>query len=224
LAVAEGRYQDALEEVRNRQAILVQRRSELEIARQQLSDTAIVSPIDGAVSERQAAVGQYLPAGAPVATLVRTHPLRLRLAVPEREARFVRAGQTVDLTVEGDPGKYQGRVARLSPAIAESNRTLMIEAEVPNDQGALRPGSFAKADIIVESSQRIVTVPQDAIVNFAGIEKVLTVVKNAAVEKRVRTGRRIADRVEIVEGLAAGDEVIVKPGNLVAGEPVQVVR
>jgi RND family efflux transporter MFP subunit len=224
LAVAEGRYQDALEEVRNRQAILVQRRSELEIARQQLSDTAIVSPIDGAVSERQAAVGQYLPAGAPVATLVRTHPLRLRLAVPEREARFVRAGQTVDLTVEGDPGKYQGRVARLSPAIAESNRTLMIEAEVPNDQGALRPGSFAKANIIVESSQRIVTVPQDAIVNFAGIEKVLSVAKNVAVEKRVRTGRHIADRVEIVEGIAAGDEVIVKPGNLVAGEPVQVVR
>jgi len=64
LAVAEGRYQDAIEEVRNRQAVLVQRRSELEIARQQLADTAIVSPIDGAVSERQAAVGQYLPAGA----------------------------------------------------------------------------------------------------------------------------------------------------------------
>jgi RND family efflux transporter MFP subunit len=224
LAVAEGRYQDSIEEVRNRQAVLVQRRSELEIARQQLADTAIVSPIEGAVSERQAAVGQYLPAGAPVATLVRTHPLRLRLAVPEREARLVRVGQTVDLTVEGDPSKYQGRVARLSPAIAESNRTLMIEAEVPNGQGALRPGSFAKADIVVESGQRIVTVPQDAIVNFAGIEKVFTVEKNAAVEKRVRTGRRIADRVEIVEGLAIGDVVVVRPGNLVVGEQVQVIR
>ena len=224
LAVAEGRYQDAIEEVRNRQAVLVQRRSELEIAGQQLADTAIVSPIDGAVSERQAAVGQYLPAGAPVVTLVRTHPLRLRLAVPEREARLVRVGQTVDLTVEGDPSKYQGRVARLSPAIAESNRTLMIEAEVPNGQGALRPGSFAKADIVIESGQRIVTVPQDAIVNFAGIEKVLTVANLTAVEKRVRTGRRIDDRVEIVEGLAVGDEVVVRPGNLVGGEPVQVIR
>jgi RND family efflux transporter MFP subunit len=224
LAVAEGRYQDAIEEVRNRQAVLVQRRSELEIARQQLADTAIVSPIDGAVSERQAAVGQYLPAGAPLVTLVRTHPLRLRLAVPEREARLVRVGQTVDLTVEGDPSKYQGRVARLSPAIAESNRTLMIEAEVPNGQGALRPGSFAKADIVIESGQRIVTVPQDAIVNFAGIEKVLTVANLTAVEKRVRTGRRIDDRVEIVEGLAVGDEVVVRPGNLVGGEPVQVIR
>jgi RND family efflux transporter MFP subunit len=224
LAVAEGRYQDALEEVRNRQAVLVQRRSELEIARQQLADTAIVSPIDGAVSERQAAVGQYLPAGAPVVTLVRTHPLRLRLPVPEREAGLVRTGQIVHLSVEGDPDKYQGRVARLSPAIAESSRTLMIEAEVPNNQGVLRPGSFAKAEIVIESGQSVVTVPQDAIVTFAGIEKVLTVAKGTAIEKRVRTGRRIDDRVEIIEGIAAGDEVVVRPGNLVAGEPVQVVR
>ena len=124
LAVAEGRFQDAIEEPRNRQALLVQRRSELEIARQQLADTVIVSPMDGAVSERQASVGQYLAAGAPVVTLVRIDPLRLRLAVPEREAGAVRVGQAVTLTVEGDPTKYEGRVARLSPAIAENNRTL----------------------------------------------------------------------------------------------------
>jgi RND family efflux transporter MFP subunit len=224
LTVAEGRYQDAIEEVRNRQAILVQRRSELEIARQQLADTNIESPIDGAVSEKQAAVGQYLPAGAPVVTLVRTHPLRLRLAVPEREARLVRTGQMVNLTVEGDPNKYQGRVARLSPAIAESNRTLMIEAEVPNLDGALRPGSFAKADIVVESGQRVLTVPAEAIVNFAGIEKVLTVEKNAAVEKRVRTGRRFENRVEVLEGIVPGERIVMQPGNLIGGEPVQVVR
>jgi RND family efflux transporter MFP subunit len=224
LAVADGRYQDAIEEVRNRQAVLVQRRSELEIARQQLADTTIVSPIDGAVSERQAAVGQYLPAGAPVVTLVRTDPLRLRLAVPEREARLVRGGQIVELTVEGDPNKYHGKVARLSPAIAENNRTLMIEAEVPNGQGALRPGSFAKADIVVEAGQRVVTVPEDAIVTFAGIEKVLTVENNAAVEKRVRTGRRFNKRVEILEGIGTGEGVVMQPGNLIGGEAVQVIQ
>jgi RND family efflux transporter MFP subunit len=224
LAVAEGRYQDAIEEVRNRQAVMVQRRSELEIARQQLADTVILSPFDGAVSERQASVGQYLPAGAPIVILVRTDPLRLRLAVPEREAGLVRIGQSVDLTVESDPNKYRGRVARLSPAIAENNRTLMIEAEVPNRRGDLRPGSFAKADIVVEAGQHIVTVPVDAIVTFAGIEKVLTVAKNSAVEKRVHTGRRFDNRIEILDGIRAGEPVVVQPGNLVGGQSVQVVR
>jgi RND family efflux transporter MFP subunit len=196
----------------------------VEIARQQLADTVIVSPMDGAVSARQASVGQYLTAGAPVVTLVKIDPLRLRLAVPEREARAVRIGQAVELTVEGDPAKYEGRVARLSPAIAENNRTLLIEAEVPNAQGVLRPGSFAKADIFVEVGQQIITVPRDSILTFAGIEKVLTVADGKAVEKRVRTGRRVGERVEVIEGVAVGDRVVVQPGNLVAGQPVTVVN
>src|SRR5438309_3168720 len=84
LQVAEGRYQDAQEEVRNRQAVIAQRRSELELARQQLTDTVILSPLDGAVSLQTAAVREYLHAGHPLATLLRVHPLRLRVPVPER--------------------------------------------------------------------------------------------------------------------------------------------
>ena len=224
LAIAESQYQNALEEVRIRQGLLFQRRSELEIARQQLADTVIISPMDGAVSERQGSVGQYLIAGAPVVTLVRMDPLRLRLPVPERQAGSVRVGQAVELTVEGDSRRYSGRFVRLSPAISENNRTLLIEAEVPNKDGGLRPGSFAKADIIVEAGEQIVTVPRDAIITFAGIDKVLTVEEGQAVEKRVRTGRRIGDQIEIVEGVAAGFQVIVDPGNLVAGQPVKVVN
>ena len=100
----------------------------------------------------------------------------------------------------------------------------MIEAEVPNGQGALRPGSFAKADIVVEAGQRVVTVPEDAIVTFAGIEKVLTVENNAAVEKRVRTGRRFNKRVVILEGIGTGERVVMQPGNLIGGEAVQVIQ
>jgi RND family efflux transporter MFP subunit len=224
LGVAEARYQDSLEEVRNRQAILAQRRSELDIARQQLADTAIVSPIDGAVKQRQASVGEYLAAGAPVATLVRMDPLRLRLSIPEREALSVRLGQQVRLKVEGDNNEYRGRIARLSPAVSEDNRTLMVEAEIPNSRLSLRPGAFAKADIIVEADEEIVTVPADAIVTFAGIEKVLTIANGKAVEKRVRTGRKLGQAVEIRDGVTAGERVIVNPGNLVSGEPVTLVN
>jgi RND family efflux transporter MFP subunit len=202
LEVARGRYQDALEEVRNRQGILLQRRSELDLARQQLVDTVVVSPIDGGVSDKRASVGEFLAAGAPVVTLVKIHPLRLRLAVPEREAAGVRIGQPVLVTVEGASGEHRGRVARMSPAITEQTRSLTIEAEVPNEAGALRPGAFAKVDIVVAGDVRMVTVPTSALVVFAGVEKVLTVDKGKAVEVRVQTGRRQGDRVEILNGLA----------------------
>lgn len=223
LQVAEGRYQDAVEEVRNRQGLLAQRRSELELARQQLADTTLVSPIDGAVSLRQASVGEFLAPGAPVATLVRLHPLRLRVAVPEREAASVRVGQAVKVTVEGDPTEHGGKVARLSPAIQEQNRTLAIEAEIPNEKGLLRPGSFARASIVTQAAQAVVMVPATAIVTFAGIEKVITVKDNKSVERRVQTGRRDGGRVEIVSGLNAGEPVVAEPGNLTGGQAVTLV-
>lgn len=224
LQVAEGRYQDAVEEVRTRQALLGQRRSELEIARQQLADTILRAPIGGVVRERHASAGTYLGAGAPVVTLVQVHPLRLRLAVPERAAAGVRIGQIVRVAVEGDPAAYLGRVARLAPAIQEQNRTLLVEAEVPNERGLLRPGAFARAEIVTAADQPAVLVPASSIVTFAGIEKVLTVRDGRAVETRVLTGRREGDLVEIAEGLRAGEPVVVDPGNLVGGQAVTVVQ
>jgi RND family efflux transporter MFP subunit len=222
LKVAEGRYQDAIEEVRNRQAVIAQRRSELDLARQQLADTVIASPIDGAVSVKQTSVGEYLGAGAPVATLVRVHPLRLRVAVPEREGMGVRIGQPVKLSVEGDATTYSGRVVRLSPIVQEQNRTLMVEAEVPNERGGLRPGSFARVEIVTDAGQPVVTVPASSIITFAGVEKVLVVRQGKTAEVRVTTGRRLDDDVEIVDGLKRGEAVVAAPGNLTGGQTVTV--
>lgn len=222
LGVAEGRYQEAVETARTRQALLAQRKSELEIARQQLADSVLTAPFDGAIRERLVSPGDYLAAGAPVAVLVRMHPLRLKLAVPEREAAGIQKGQPVRLAVEGVPDKHTGQVARISPAISEDNRTLMVEAEVPNTDGSLRPGAFARAEIVIQAGDPAVLVPASSIVTFAGIEKVVSVKDGKAVEKRVRTGRHSGDQVEIVEGIEAGDPVIVQPGNIVTGEPVRV--
>jgi RND family efflux transporter MFP subunit len=222
--VAEGRYQAAIEEIRNRQAVLAERRSAVSLARQQLADTVLHAPIDGAVRERRAAVGEFLGAGAPVVMLVRVDPLRLRVSVPERDAPSVRAGQAVKVQVEGDPTEHRGRVTRLSPAIQEDSRTLVVEAEVTNPTGRLRPGAFARAEIVIDADRTAVLVPQSTIVTFAGLEKVIGVQDGRAVEKRVRTGRRVGDRVEVTEGLAAGEPVVVEPGNLTGGQAVAVQR
>jgi RND family efflux transporter MFP subunit len=224
MLVAESRYQAGVEEVRNRQELLAERRAALSLARQQLADTVLVAPIDGAVRERRASVGEFLAAGAPVVALVRLHPLRLRVAVPEREAAALRIGQAVRVRVEGDPAEHEGRVARLSPSIQEQNRTLVVEAEVPNRGRRLRPGSFARAEIVVEADRAAVLVPAAAIVTFAGVEKVFGVKDGVAVEKRIRSGRRAGDRVEVLEGLAAGEPIVAEPGNLAGGLPVTIIR
>lgn len=227
--VAESRYQDAIEEVRNRQAILLQRRSELAIAQQQLVETTLYAPFDGAVRERRASLGEYLNSGAPVVTIVRLHPLRLRVEVPEREAQGIKINQPVSVLVEGDNQQsYSGRVARLSPAFQEQSRTLIIEAEVDNRQGKLRPGSFAKAEIQTTATSDVVMVPASAIVTFAGIQKVFSVKDGKALEKNVVVGKRPEGQPGsqegwvVVEGLDAGAPVVLSPGNLVSGQPVSI--
>ena len=136
--VAQGRYQDAYEEVRNRQGILAQRRSEVALARQQLKDTAVYAPLDGIVQEKRASVGEYLAAGAPVVNIVRMDPLRLRAEVPERDAHNIHTGQNVRVTVEGDANAYMGQIMRLSPVVAEQNRMLMVNESLARSSNGHR--------------------------------------------------------------------------------------
>ena len=221
--VAQSRYQDALEEIRNRQALLAQRRSELALARQQLTDTTVHSPIDGIVQLKRASVGEFLAAGAPLVDIVRMNPLRLQAQVPERDAATVRFGQNVRVSVDGDTRIYVGQIKRLSPVIAQESRMLMVEADVQND-GNLRPGSFAKAEIVTNDAKMAVTVPNNAIVTFAGIEKVIVIQNGKALEKPITTGRRSGEWTEILAGVNVGDQVIVDPGNLQSGMAVEIVQ
>lgn len=221
--VAQSRYQDAIEEISNRQALLAQRRSELSLARQQLADTNVYAPMDGIIQEKRASVGEYLAAGAPVVDIVQMDPLRLRAEVPERDAQNVRSGQNVRVTIDGDANVYIGQIKRLSPVIAQQTRMLMVEADVRNN-GRLRPGTFAHAEIVTNDAKMAVTVPNSAIVTFAGIEKVIVVQNGKALEKPVTTGRRSGEWTEIVSGISVGDQVVVDPGNLQSGQAVEVIQ
>jgi len=191
------------------------------IARLQLERSRVKAPFDGAVAERISSVGGYVTAGTPILKLVKTDPLRLRLDVPERESLIVRVGQTVRVTVEGDTNIYAGRLARVSPSIREADRMLQAEADV-SSRGSLRPGLFARAQIIVSEHDEAVCVPAQSLVTFAGLEKVVIVKESTATEKVVVTGRRNADWVEIVSGIAAGETVVLNPAGLRTGQPVIV--
>jgi len=215
--VAESQYHDSLEEVNNRRGILAERRSDVALAEQQLKDTSLVAPFAGSVQERKANAGEYLTAGTPVLSLVKLNPIRLRLEIPEREARALHRGLPVSVHAEGESTSWTGFVARVSPALQEVNRSLIVEAEIANPKGALRPGSFVKAEIDAGSGGAVLVVPASAVTVFAGIEKVVTIREDRALEKAVVTGRRSGDLVEIASGISEGDAVVDRPGNLATG-------
>lgn len=191
------------------------------IARLNLERSRVKSPFDGAVAERIASLGGYAAIGTPIVRVVKTDPLRLRLEVPERESILIRPGQAVRVTVEGDTNVHAGTLARVAPALRESSRGLVVEADVPA-RGSLRPGLFARAAIIVNSNEPALSVPASALITFAGLEKVVLVVDGKALEKTVVTGRQSADWVEIVSGLHAGQTVVIEPTGLRTGQSLTV--
>jgi RND family efflux transporter MFP subunit len=193
------------------------------VVRLNLERSRVKAPFDAAVAERLAAAGDYLAIGTPILQLVQTDPLRLRLEVPERESVAVQVGQAVRVTVEYDTNIYSGTLARIAPAIRESNRMLLVEADVPN-KGGLHAGLFARAEIIVNSHDEVVSVPEKALITFAGLEKVVTVNEGKASEKTVVTGRRAGGAVEITAGLNVGETVVLNPAGIRTGQALAVVN
>jgi RND family efflux transporter MFP subunit len=189
------------------------------IARLNLERSRVRAPFDGAVAQRVAGVGDYLSVGTPIARLVKTDPLRLRIDVPERESGAIRTGLKVRVMVEGDTNIYTGKIARVAPALREADRMLAVEADVPA-QGSLRVGRFVRAEIVVNESEAALVVPEPALIVFAGLEKVVSAKDGKVTEKAVTTGRRGADWVEIVSGLSAGEVVVLEPAGLRTGQPV----
>lgn len=191
------------------------------IAKLNLERSRVKAPFDGAVVQRVASVGDYVAVGAPIVRLVKNDPLRLRLEVPERESVAVRVGQPVRVNVEGVANDYRSQITRVSPALREADRMLIVEGDVAND-GSLRAGLFARAQIVVNERDEGVCIPPEALITFAGLEKVVVIHDGKAAEKTVATGRRGADWIEIVSGLSAGETVVLDPAGIRTGQTLVV--
>jgi RND family efflux transporter MFP subunit len=217
--VAQSRYQTALEDVRERKALVTQRRAELNLAQKQLAQTSIICPFGGVVQQRRASVGEFLEMGTPLLVIAEVDPLRLRLQVPERESSTIIPGQPIRVTVEGNSNVYTAEISRVSPMLSESNRMLVVEADVPASP-ALRPGLFAQAAIVVSKNDLALSIPESAVTSFVGLEKALVVQQGKAVEKSIRAGRRNNGFVEILSGIDANDTIILNPGKIRSGQAV----
>lgn len=227
LMVAESRLQRAREDVQTLLAEAAEARVERSQAEKRLQDAQVTAPWRGRVAERHATAGEVLSSGAPVVTLVRTDPLRLRLPVPEQQAVEVALGQSVQFTVDGqDQAPRTGTVSRLGAVVERSNRTRLCEATVANTDGVLLPGAFCRAEILVEPDAQALVVPKRAVATFAGVSRVFTVAGTPprAEGRIVQLGRELGERWQITAGLEPGTEIVAEPGDLRHGDPVEVKR
>lgn len=182
--------------------------SQLSLAKRNLGYTVVVSPMPGYISDRPADLGEYVSPQQKVATVVNLNPLRVRIDVPEQAIPQIHTGESVSVSVAGYPDRsFAGRVARVSPNVTASSRTLTVEADVENSKAELKPGQFATVRILLPQSEPAVLVPLRALRTVSGSTYVY-VIKNGHAEQRlVQTGQTEGDLVELKSGVAA-DELV----------------
>jgi RND family efflux transporter MFP subunit len=219
---AEAQHTSDLAAVRAAEAQVKQREAALGLVQKRLGDTTVRAPLTGLIARRHVNPGEFVKDNTPLFTIVVANPLKYVGTVPERQAPDLRIGQALRLTVEafGDRA-FTGTVTRVAPAVEVATRTLTIEARVPNDDGALKPGFFGKGHVLVREDPAAVFVPSEAVTSIAGITKVFVVTGGQALERIVKPGARQGAWVEIPAGVKAGEAVAVS--NLAAlfnGAPV----
>jgi RND family efflux transporter MFP subunit len=186
-------------------------RAEVGLAPKRLNDTTIRSPIDGAVSARLVAPGQYIKDNAPIVTLVKSYPLRLRVEAPESAAVEVRGGTSLTFVSEAIPGgQFHAVVREVNPTLDARSRSLTVEARLVESDSRLRPGMFVQVQLVVARNAAVTTVPREALYTVAGLTKVFVIRNGRAVERR------------IPPGLARDGWIEVPSDQVQAGEPVAV--
>jgi RND family efflux transporter MFP subunit len=226
LRIAEARYESAREEVRSLLAQLEQLRARVATARRDLEKTVIRAPISGAVAARHVSVGEVLRRNDRVVTVVKVDPLRLRADIPERYAGKVAIGRRLTFSVDAVPDRtFSGMIVRVSPSARSETRSLTIEAEVRNPRGELRPGYFARAQVVVEPGVKALLIPVRAVITSLGATKVFVLEGDRARERIIKTGERANAEIEVRDGLRPGERVILSNlDRLSDGARVRVVR
>jgi membrane fusion protein (multidrug efflux system) len=179
---------------------------------------AITAPFSGQLGIADVNLGQYLSPGDAIVSLQALDPVYVDYRLPERHLRDVQVGQAVEVEVQAWPGRrFKGVISAIDPDIDRGTRSLRLRATLDNPEKLLRPGMFAEVDTVLPLRNNILTLPRTAVTYNPYGESVFLIQKQDAglvVQNRpVKTGVIRAGRVEVTEGLKAGDEVVAAGQN-----------
>jgi RND family efflux transporter MFP subunit len=201
--------------------------SALRQAEQRLADTRVVAPgerqLRYRVAAREVSIGEVVAEGRTLFRLVASDSVKFRGSVPERYAREVKEGASAAIIVDGFETSFKANLTRISPAVDIKTRSFPIEIEAKNTDGLLKPGSFARARVLLRTQENVRFVPRTAVVQFAGVQRLFSVVDGKVREHRVTLGEPKGDLIEVIDlpedVLSVVDQV---PRGLGAGSRVEV--
>ncbi len=210
-AIADADFQKLTADHESAKADLDAATARRDTAKKSLEDCVIRAPFAGSIMERMVAPGEYVQANSSVVRLVANDQLRLLLNVPETATGNVALGQKVSFSVPAYAGsQFTGEVKHIGAALRESTRDLLVEAVVQNDDARLRQGMFAEGRLLLGETP-VVTVPTGALRTVSGHLRVMVVENEQITERLVDVGEREGGWVEIRNGVAKGESIVVDP-------------
>ena len=195
------------------------------LAQARLDKTRIISALSGVAGLRAVSVGAYVTPGAHIVEIADIDPIKVDFRVPELMLSSLRTGQTVQITVDARPGRsFEGQIYVIDPIVDQGGRAVRLRARVPNPDGVLSPGLFARVRIVVQQRENAMLVPESAVFGQGAKYFVYRIEDGNAMLREVALGRRLPGQVEVVEGLSAADRVVTAGHQQVRdGAPVEII-
>jgi len=206
----EDRRDQAATEVRAARAEVRRLESEVSLVRERLADMRIEAPFEGMISEALVDPGDFVGVGDRLATLYRTDALEIEFSLPERHSGRVTTGQQAELRVSAWPDRsFSATTTFVSPGVNDDTRDFLVKARLANPDALLKPGTFATAVLTVDVREDALTIPEEALIATREGYMVFVVDDEDHARRRsVEIGLRDPGRVQITNGLEAGEQVV----------------
>ncbi len=198
------------QEIDDWKARLAAREAEVTLYEERLDDTIITAPLRGVMGARHVSVGQYVTPSTVLVTLVDLSDVKVVYGVPEQELARLRIGQPVNIRVAAwTEREFSGKVDFIDPVVNETTRMASVRAVVPNNDGRLKAGMFARVETVVDRRPSAIVIPERALLPSLRGFSVYVVEDSKALLTPVKIGARQPGRVEILQGLEPGQQIVV---------------
>lgn len=186
----------------------------VDLAKARLDKTTMQAPFDGVVGLRKVSVGDFVKEGQEIVNFQRIDPMKVDFAIPETKAAMLKEGQEIEVVVDAVPDrKFIGQVYALDPQVDVGGRSIFLRAKIANADGVLKSGYFARVGLVISKIEDALMVPEEAIMPTAKGKFVFVVEAEKAKMTEVKLGIRRDGKVQIKEGLQAG-QIVVTAGHV----------